>query len=130
MTQEEILAGNKLIAEFMGKKAPGNSIYNVYKLEQAFISEHDLLYNSYWDWLMPVVEKIESIYSKHHGYFGVHISSNSCNIQGTMLHLSINDPNYGFVYISDPNAIFDSKIESTWYAVVEFIKWYNNAKTD
>ncbi len=82
-------------------------------------------YHKSWHLLMPVVEKIESIHDSHHGYFGVHISSNSCSIQGTNLHRDIQDSNYGSVYISDPNAILETKIESTWYNVVEFIKWYN-----
>lgn len=87
---------------------------------------HECMYNYLWDDLMPVVDKIESIHDEHHGYFGVHISSNGCSIQGTNLHKAINDlSGYGWVYMSDPNAIFSTKIESTWYNVVEFIKWYN-----
>ena len=32
---------------------------------------------------------------------------------------------YGPVYCSNPNAIFETKLESTYYNVVEFIKWWN-----
>jgi hypothetical protein len=73
-----------------------------------------------WDWLMPVVEKIESIEDPHHGYFGVHISSNSCTIQGTNFRSDI---------ILDPpiyfhNAVLGSKLLATHYVVVKFIEWY------
>ena len=74
---------------------------------------------------MPVVEKIESIYDEHHGYFSVYLVGNGCTIQGTKLHLALDNlEKYGWVYMSDPNAIYDTKIESTYWAVVEFIKWY------
>ena len=47
-------------------------------------------------------------------------------IQGTKLYLALKAPNtYGFVYMSDANAIFPTKIESTWYNVIEFIKFYS-----
>jgi hypothetical protein len=82
-------------------------------------------YHTNWQWLMPVVEKIESIHSEHHGYFGVHISSNGCTIQGTNIHFALEDlEGYGWVYMSDPNAILDTKLESTYYNVVKFIEWY------
>ena len=78
-----------------------------------------------WNQLMPVVEKIEEIYDEHHGFFAVHIHSNCCDIQGTKLHLALDNNGYGPVYTSDPNAILSTKIESTFYNVVKFIEWYN-----
>lgn len=83
-----------------------------------------------WDQIMPVVEKIESLKDPHHGRFQVHISSNSCVIQGTNLWKSIqglegyNTPDTA-VYMSDPNAILGTKLESTRYNVIRFIKWWN-----
>lgn len=74
-----------------------------------------------WNILMTVVEKIESIKDKHHGFFGVFISSNGCAIQGTNLRTNIKqDPP---VYFDD--VTLNSKIESTYYCVVSFIQWYN-----
>jgi len=70
---------------------------------------------------MPVFEKIESIYDEHHGYFGVHISSNGCTIQGTNFRSDIiPEPP---VYFN--NVVLDTKLNATYYAVVLFIKWYN-----
>ena len=44
---------NKLIAEFMG--------FNIDKGVQADYMEHELKYDSSWDWLMPVVQKCYKI---------------------------------------------------------------------
>jgi hypothetical protein len=85
-------------------------------------------YHLKWDNLMPVVEKIESIKDSHHGHFAIHISSNSCTIQGTNLWRYINGTLAEAVYMSDPNAILNTKIESTWYNIVQFIEWYNEYK--
>lgn len=149
MKKQEIIEGNKLIAEFMGLRQIPINLYgnekcyyfyfpssDNYELTQEEIQKesfdilnyawsiYNLSYHLSWDWLMPVVEKIEKIHNDHHGYFGVYISSNQCIIQGTKLNLALKNPEYGFVYLSDTNAIFDTKIKSTWFAVVEFIKWY------
>ena len=133
MTEQEIIEGNKLIAEFFGAKRSASSNYshvNIFYYDYpngTRVGELSLSYRQLWDWLMPVVEKIETIHDDHHGYFGVHIHANCCDIQGTNLHLAINDlDGYGSVYMSDPTAVFPTKIESTWYACVQFIKWYNS----
>lgn len=110
MTEQEIKDGNKLIRSFM--EMPKYSMV--------------MPYNSCWDFLMPVVEKIESLYDEFHGHFGVHIYSNVCTIQGTKLRT---DPeNYHPAYLSDTNAMFETKLLSTWYNVLQFIKWYNEQK--
>lgn len=45
MTEQEILDGNKLIAEFMGLR--GNWLFNI----------REAKYHSSWDWLQPVAKK-------------------------------------------------------------------------
>lgn len=45
---------NKVIAEFMG--------LNIDKGVQADYMEHELKYHTSWDWLMPVIEKIQNIF--------------------------------------------------------------------
>jgi hypothetical protein len=51
---------NKLIAEFMG--LPTEVFFKSgimhYHYNGAWYGEHDLSYNTSWDWLMPVVGKI------------------------------------------------------------------------
>ena len=124
------MTDNELIAEFMGTDWPEAKYSWRPGCYEPLKVEH-LQYHNNWNWLMPVVEAIESIHDEHHGYFQVHIHSNACDIQGTMLHKSIEDlEGYGAVYMSDPNAILNTKLESTYYNVVEFIKWYNKNLAD
>lgn len=121
MAQEEILEGNKLIAEFMGgiysenAKAWGFGDARIehkelvvrgklYKnLVWAKKFEKDLKYHSSWDWLIPVINKIyESDW-----YYKWKDTSGQFEKE---------------VFI---NTKF---IETTWEQVVEFIKWYNENK--
>ena len=108
MTIEE---GNEIITEFIGSAT------------DCFWS-----YDSDWNELMYVIEHIEKIRDDHHGYFAVNVVGNTCTIQGTNFWKYIKDSDYGTVYMSDTNATFLSKIESTWYVVVQFIQWYKNVK--
>lgn len=77
-----------------------------------------------WRVLMEVVEKIESIYDKHDGFYGVYINSNSCTIQGTNMWRYQQNPEYGTVYMI--NIVQETKLQSTYEAVVSFIQWHNN----
>ena len=115
---------NELIAEFMGmssfktehdtfwhpneKCTPENWKYHSLDL--------DNFYPKSWDWLMPVVDKIEStpfsnfLYSSP-GYWVV-IDGDSCEIKEDKLTI-----------ITKSKGV--SKIDAVYKAVVEFIKWYN-----
>ena len=106
MTQEEI-EGNKLIADFMGLWK-GIDCYEYSK--DVCYGFKDLKYHSSWEWLMPVVEKIEKIKGVR-----IFIKGNRCEIF-----------NYGFE-MGSPLSVY--KIESVWLAVVAFIKWYNQTKS-
>src|SRR5690349_7440941 len=68
-------------------------------------------YHSSWDWLMPVVEKIEndSIYK--------------IRIEGSVV--SINNTDILHSFGGDFFKTSNSKIEALYNAVIEFIKWYN-----
>jgi len=85
---------NKLIAEFMGKE-----IYQNY---------HESNYHCSWDWLMPVVSKIESL-----GYV--------FTIQGGKAE-------YGEMISETQCFIAEDKLSSTYNAVVKFINEYNKNK--
>lgn len=73
-----------------------------------------LKYHSSWDWLMPVVEKIEAL-----GYEVV-ITSGMCHIFNTK------DLNNEFCNKSNNNKT--SKIELVITTILEFIQWYNQNK--
>tara|TARA_R110000823_G_C15589635_1_gene464065 strand:- start:249 stop:545 length:297 start_codon:yes stop_codon:yes gene_type:complete len=93
------MESNKLIAEFMGLETP-NGIYFEYHL--------------YWDWLMPVVDKIECTPidndDNSDNFFNVMIEVFECNING------------GDICICENG---HTKREATYKAVVEFINEYN-----
>lgn len=115
MTDQEIIEGNKLIAEFMGEKNIRIHESNVWMDENPVThnppnSVH-ARYDTSWDWLMPVVEKIESL---DDGY-EVIIRRTSCSIMYDQ------ETKVSLVYC--PN-----KMLSVWSAVIKFIKWYNQNK--
>ena len=97
MTQEEILEGNELIAKFIGRNKSYDERDRIYH------------YDTSWDWLMPVVEKIESL------GWDIEIIKNSCAIRCG------NKPNRFFETLT----ICDLKMEAVWSSIVKFIKWYN-----
>lgn len=103
ITKEEILEGNKLIAEFLGLTiiTDGISLFDANYKQLA-------KYNESWNDLMPVVEKIDSIIPDN---CMVKIEYRDCVIP-----------------LGDDEAIYkyeSTKIKAVWQAVVEFIKWYN-----
>ena len=118
------LENNKLIAEFLSVKMhPCKTIENLKFLpmeERGLYNGYfieDLKYHEDWNWLMVVVEKIESL-----------------EIFDRMGRFNINTKNFDENYtsfITDKDEDFiqcdgDTKIEAVYNAVVEFIKWYNN----
>ena len=95
-----IRENNKLIAEFM--------IVDQIDVDTWLDKNEELNYNSSWDWLMPVVEKIESL----------DIVCFEKNLQ--------EEGDYQALFTKG-NDIFichyaDTSIEATYKAVVEFIK--------
>jgi hypothetical protein len=103
---------NKLIAEFMGWR------YQPQVTERYYQWWHDgkhwqkhLVFDSSWDWLMPVVKKIENTCNDQ----DVIINGNSCTL------LSWSDEENCFEFYSRE----DTKLKATYKAAVEFIKWYN-----
>jgi hypothetical protein len=124
---------NEVIALFMGMKLEETypSGYIEYEWVPSFAHstwcfKEPPPFERSWGWLMPVVEKIESIYDDFHGYFGVHISSNSCCIQGTNLRT---DPGHEhYAYFNE--VVYETKILATHYAVYQFIEWYNKKSNE
>jgi hypothetical protein len=102
---------NKLLAEFLGMKPHHNDsnvmILNINGINYPFeVSE--LNYDTDWNRLMLVVDKIESL------GVCVEIRENVCYIE-----TSTNN------YYSE---LEETKIQATYKACVEFVKWYNKQK--
>lgn len=123
-----ILEGNKLIAEFMnitpkkfGNKyqwsdqpfyyVDGDTAEEVINKASGYFK-----YSTSWDWLMPVVEKIEDLKNTHGFSFVVTIYQDYCRISSKNYSLEEN-------YFEGEG---DSKLEATYKAVLESIQWYNN----
>ena len=110
---------NKIIAEFLGYIDNGCS-------EEGFLIDpktnydiciDSLQFHSDWNWLMEVVEKIESIKIETYKV-KVDIYFNCCQINPTHWEQLIS------IYGNK-----ETKIEAVYNACIEFIKWYNENKS-
>lgn len=103
--------GNKLIAEFM--KTSYAIVDNMYfGVDGMLYTEENLRYHSYWDWLMPVVQKIDELgFNTQISRISVKISEILCDDK-PIISLVCGD--------------LDQKNNLVWLAVCDFIKWYND----
>jgi hypothetical protein len=104
MKPEKIVEGNKIIAKFDELDLPNYT-------DKGWVDA--CKYHTSWDWLIPVLEKIESL------EYDTHI---------ILTHQSNNKPPFIPVLLIGHSKSYEkdySKIETVWTAVVEFIKWYN-----
>ena len=113
---------NELIAEFMELPTEvfNSGILNYYFKEfnsGTWYEKQELSYNASWDWLMPVVEKIECTKTDDEdnsdSFFNVMIEVFECNINGRDICICENG---------------NTKIEATYRAVVKFINQINKEK--
>lgn len=124
MKEQEILQNNKLIAEFCGWKfikltdaddvMPPCYVFMQYDENGRAVRQYsggdcwnvetagDIPYDSDWNWLMPVVEKIEGM-----GY--------GLTIDGTICEIYKSDRDYCI-------KCADTKLSATYEAVCDFIK--------
>lgn len=107
---------NELIAEFMGTVTVVGFgvIFPVGWANSQKRQYHtsELKFSTSWDWLMPVVEKIENM------MFQVEIHTAYTNINGEFGDVKYNQD-------SCFEAQEETKLIVTYRAVVRFIKWYN-----
>ena len=106
---------NKMIAEFMGHDTyESNGYIMVRYSDNNERTLQDTHYHTSWDWLMPVVEKIECTPidndDNSDNFFNVMIEVFECNING------------GDICICENG---HTKREATYKAVVEFINQLN-----
>ena len=116
MTQEEIIEGNILIGKFHDPTWEGR-----------WGGDEDNIcrYHSSWDYLMPVVEKIEQVSGN-----GFHLKSNSIGFEG---ETEVVFRYFTHSYSKDNKEIriiHETKIVAVRLAVVEFIKWFNLQKSE
>lgn len=127
MEQNEILQGNKLIADFMGieTKVYTDRPSMIYYSYNGFMNTIDQMkYHLSWDWLMPIIEKISKV-----PVIGATEQSDTCYPRTFgMLQDDTGLPMFRFncchLYVGA------TLIEAAWIAVVEFIKMENNFKNN
>src|SRR6185503_5265605 len=120
MTPEEIIEGNRLIAEFDGgvlqADAVGHLKRNIFfrdmKMGLHLYNAEMLSYHLSFDWLMSVVEKIENDYT-------ITIRDKTCEIVKDFAM-----PTHEVMFCNHSK---ESKIEAIWLSVIDFI-WYNQTK--
>ena len=130
LEEKEILEGNKIIVKFMGfsERKPDEEFETVWFKKGGFnqYGINQLKYHLSWDWLMPVIEKIESVWVGH-TQPRVMIEGTYCQIADSGGYFAknskLNKDNQlgGECY---PNKY--TKIENTYRMVIKFIEWHNN----
>jgi hypothetical protein len=125
MEQKEILEGNKLIAEFIGMKQgkdfldfDGRWASDWFDVSGTINGHRNelLLFHCDWNWLMPVIEKIKSL-----GY----VTEISGNRERSFASIGIENTNE-YVAKAGYDMEFLKQIDATYYAVIQFINWYNS----
>lgn len=133
--EKEIIEGNKNIALFMGYserfdlRTDGQPMYqrpdeNGNVMLPCFYSGESeefptLQYHTSWDWLMPVVEKIERWNDE---ILDVWIVDKECDISFSTEY-NIKGEDYHAPSFRQKGS---TKIEACYKSVVQFIRWYNS----
>ena len=120
---------NKLIAKFMGWERDDFSL-DGYIIPKNWNSHHDLcqdfdslspkdmMFHNSWDWLMPVVDKIEDTCSTNlHKYSANQMIKEKYTFEILSYSNNFGNTTYG-----------KNKLQVIYKGVVEFIKWYNKIK--
>ena len=103
----ENIENNVLIAEFMGLQEHKGSYF--FPKNDEWIRNVELDYDISWDWLMPVVEKIESLRDPKDNAYRFSIDMCNAQIEGARIEM------LGGV----------NKLDTIYDAVVQFINQYN-----
>lgn len=118
---DEINKNNKLIAEFMNDEAMllktavnPNGVYH--RMKSGHQGYEPLKYYESWDWVMPVVDKIDSM------DYIVEICNKQCRIYDFKNPLVQWKRNRLFPNVGETN------LEATYKTIIEFIKYYNNGE--
>lgn len=108
------MTDNELIAQFMGFRLDGVEYEHrfAHHPDKGAMLINRMKYHESWDWLMPVVEKIDRL------GFSVTIRRTRTIIETVLTGRIVESihPDY-------------SMLNVTYQAVIEFIKWYNTQKS-
>lgn len=86
-----------------------------FEVVDSFCHPKQMKFHTHWSWIMPVVEKIETLKGKDNWRYEVHIDSQEC-------YVSIESNHVTDVYYRE-----ETKIESVYNTIIEFIKYYNKS---
>ena len=113
---------NKMINIFMGLKPV--EIFGRFSISKDHVSvccdtsdetmesfSKSTKYHSDWNWLMEVVDKIESL-----------CSNTGFEISSSFVHIRVNNN------LTISSGVCSDRMEAVYNACVEFIKWYNQQK--
>ena len=112
-----IKENNKLLAEFMGCYQNNEGFWGFENTPNHKTWNNDRFldctkYDTDWNWLMEVVEKIESLTYKG---FNIYVDITTL----TFIHTEESNLEIAEVFGG-------TKIENTYNACVQFVQWYNN----
>lgn len=105
--------GNKLIAEFMGLEYLGKDVngFKGYVFDLSgmdnplcYSNTESMRFHRKWDWLMPVVEKLEKIYN--------------IEIKANIVLIYPKKGEWSEIYFGD------TKIDAVWKGCVDIIQWH------
>lgn len=120
MDKQEIIEGNRLICIVDGWTIePGmeNDPDPYYNRGFSMVMLSEMGYHKDWNWIMAIVEKIETSADQDTGHIEIHIIENWCRI-------------YRMSYTKELIKVYDpkSKIAAVWQAVVQYLQWLNSQK--
>jgi hypothetical protein len=115
---------NILICNFMEYPGDGNGLYfTPYDESGELVTADNIPYHLSWDYIMPVVEKIEKMDTPDERVF--------VEIKGGEVFIAVESPRKsGFLFLYQENGYDenDSKLGAVYKAVTAFIQWYNQNK--
>jgi hypothetical protein len=115
-------SNNTLLAEFLGYTQPHPDFKSsTYWHKEDRPPLAILLFDTDWNWLMEVVEKIEGV--DNNLKFDIRSHFNPFTKKRLHNVVIVNGEDYSIVCSS---TLIESKIEATYNACVEFVKWYNS----
>lgn len=121
MTQQEILEYNKRCVEFLGwrKTHPNIKNWHIYITLIGSISYDKMLFHSDWNWIMEVVEKIQTL-DKLGGI--VMIQQGRCRITSRMAGDNTVYADVSYYYLHGMR----KQKEAVVQAIHQYLIWYNN----